>query len=154
MNIAIPRWLHVVIVVVLAALGALSAMIAKGDLQVAIPIASVLALVTALLHSVDPEAAAKIVAKGVTALLLFCLASTQLACTKQGQLDPQVANDSAQLIACEADVIAADTGVVPLDQAAMDMATKCFPQITTEIMDSIKKLLGAHRAGMAKAGVH
>jgi hypothetical protein len=57
MNFQIPRWAHVAIVLVLAGIGAVTAMAAKGDLQLAGPVLSVLAIVASLLHSVDPAAA-------------------------------------------------------------------------------------------------
>ena len=57
MNFKIPLWLHVSFSVALAVGGVVTAMVASGQLQVAAPIMSLVALVALVVHSVDPTAA-------------------------------------------------------------------------------------------------
>jgi hypothetical protein len=56
MNIKIPKWLHVGLCFVLAGLTAEQALAGSGQLTVAAPVASLLALAALVVHSVDPSA--------------------------------------------------------------------------------------------------
>lgn len=149
MNFQIPRWLHVILMCVLAVAGVLAPIFNKGtDWE---PTAgAALAMLMLVIHSVDPETAAKIVAKAAGAALLvltFQLGVTGCALVKaawpfvetiaQTILDDLKAADPASQIASDVckdmggssatDAVCADVPIVVADVAELLMKDSQTP---------------------------
>jgi len=100
MNFQIPRWLHVTFLVLLAVIGVVTTLVAKGDLQIAAPIMTLLTMAALIIHSVDPETAAKIVA-GAKVLAVVVLVTSVQGCISSVPTVPVTPANEVQVHGCQ-----------------------------------------------------
>jgi len=99
MNFQIPRALHIAFMIALAIIGTVTALVAKGDLQISVPIMSLISMAALVIHSVDPETAAKIAAsaKWIGCVVIF---SFLQACLATAPTVPVTPANQQQIASC------------------------------------------------------
>lgn len=59
LNVTIPRWAHIILMLLSAVISAVVLLAAKGQIVIEAPVLTVLGLILTVINSVDPEVAAK-----------------------------------------------------------------------------------------------
>lgn len=112
----IPSWLHKILLVVLAIISALSPLVTSGQLQWLTPVWGVVTMIALIIHSVDPETAAKTLPAAslrrladqatlaqslLACFFLLIVGALLMGCISSAPIVPVTPENQAQISSCQ-----------------------------------------------------